>query len=183
MDKAGRRGRAGRSVETLLEARSADQAQLSPIRRTPLDMAHGPVEPRPCRRATSFFDVASRFASPYEFNPLNVNPLARRGRGDRQFRRGARAVRQHLKLCSSPRPMCYSGQDPRVLPGRRSTLDAVMASACLPQLFPGGGNRRRALLGRRLHGQSAALSAVLRNRHLRTWCSIQINPTERKRGA
>ena len=52
----------------------------------------------------------------------------------------------------------------RIFTGPELTADHVLASACLPTHLPGGRDRRRALLGRRLYRQPAAVSAVLRDR-------------------
>jgi hypothetical protein len=45
-----------------------------PIQRSPLDvlLGHWSLDYSP---SYLYFDVLSRFASPYEFNPLNFNPL------------------------------------------------------------------------------------------------------------
>ena len=46
----------------------------------------------------------------------------------------------------------------KVFTGKEVTADAVMASACLPKLFRRGRDRRRGLLGWRLHRQPGPLS-------------------------
>lgn len=53
----------------------SQQAQYSPIRRSPLDKFLGEwsLDHSP---SYLFFDVMTRFASPYEFNPLNANRCA-----------------------------------------------------------------------------------------------------------
>ena len=52
----------------------SDEARFSPIKRSPLDVFLGQwsLDYSP---SYLYFDVLSRFASPYEFNPLNINPL------------------------------------------------------------------------------------------------------------
>ena len=92
-------------------------------------------------------DLASRLFSPYDLNPGGSNPL----RGDLaesiDFERLARAD----PGCSSPPPTCapvaVASSEPRDHPRRPARLG-------LPaHPVPGGRDRRRGLLGRRLFGQ------------------------------
>jgi NTE family protein len=52
----------------------SEEARLSPIRRSPIDvfMDNWNLDSSP---ALVWFDLMSRLVSPYEFNPLNLNPL------------------------------------------------------------------------------------------------------------
>ncbi|MTH97819.1 patatin-like phospholipase family protein [Roseibium sp. RKSG952] len=108
----------------------SQQAFLSPIRRSPVDIAlnQWSLDFSPSYLA---FDLISRFASPYEFNPVNINPL--------------REIVDHVvdfdavNCCETLRVFIaatnvYSGKI-RVFGGHEVNLDAVMASACLPHLF------------------------------------------------
>jgi len=106
------------------------EAQLSPIQRSPIDMFFGEwsLDHSP---SYLFFDVVSRFASPYEFNPLNVNPLRDVVASVVDFDR--------VHCCSAVKLFIaatnvFTGKI-RVFREKEVTLDSVMASACLPQLF------------------------------------------------
>jgi NTE family protein len=78
-----------------------------------------------------WFDALSRFWSPYDLNPLNINPL--KDVVDRFVDFDA------LRVCPGP-PLfvsatnVYTGRI-RVFPRDKITVDVVMASACLPMLF------------------------------------------------
>ena len=106
------------------------QSFLSPIKRSPIDIAMGQwsLDFSPSYLA---FDILSRFSSPYEFNPLNINPLrdvvAKVVDFDRVHRCSA------LKLFVAATNV-HTGKI-RVFREKDVTLDAVMASACLPHLF------------------------------------------------
>jgi hypothetical protein len=102
-----------------------------------------------------FFDPAPRLASPYELNPLNINPLreklieslvdfehVRHAEGIKLFVAATNVRTGKLKIFQPP------GDDRGHGAGLR--LPAVH--------LPGGGDRRRGLLGRGLHGQSGSLS-------------------------
>lgn len=108
----------------------SDEARMSPIKRSPLDILLGQwnLDYSP---SYLFFDVLSRFASPYEFNPMNVNPL--------------RDVLERIvdfdkvHCCSGVKLFIaatnvFTGKI-RIFSEKEVTLDAVMASACLPQLY------------------------------------------------
>ncbi|CTQ58317.1 MAG: patatin-like phospholipase family protein [Roseibium album] len=108
----------------------SEEARFSPIQRTPLDVLLGnwSLDHSP---SYLFFDVVSRFASPYEFNPLNVNPLRDVVEKMVDF--------DKVHCCSGVRLFIaatnvFSGKI-RVFSEKEVTLDAVMASACLPQLY------------------------------------------------
>lgn len=105
-------------------------AFLSPVKRSPIDIALGQwsLDFSPSYLA---FDLISRFSSPYEFNPLNVNPLREVVEDVVDF--------EAVKCCDTPRLFVaatnvYSGKI-RVFEQHEISLDAVMASACLPTLF------------------------------------------------
>lgn len=108
----------------------SDRAWLSPIKRTPLDVIMGQwsLDLSPSYLA---FDLASRFSSPYEFNPLNINPLREVVEETVDFEL-VRAC-DHLKVFLAATNV-HTGKI-RVFSGPEITLDAVMASACLPHMF------------------------------------------------
>jgi len=109
----------------------SDAARLSPLRRTPLDQWFGrySLDYSP---AYVGFDLLTRIFSPYDLNPLGINPL----RGllgdtvDFDRVRSCRDINVHVAATN-----VRTGRS-RVFSGDAVTLEAVLASACLPQLFP-----------------------------------------------
>ncbi|QFT29717.1 Patatin-like phospholipase [Labrenzia sp. THAF82] len=106
------------------------RAQFSPIQRSPLDILLGEwsLDHSP---SYLYFDVMSRFASPYEFNPLNMNPLRDVVDDIVDF--------EKVHCCSGLKLFIaatnvFTGKI-RIFSEKEVTIDAVMASACLPQLF------------------------------------------------
>lgn len=108
----------------------SDEARHSPIQRSPLDVLMGNwnLDYSP---SYLYFDVLSRFASPYEFNPLNINPL--RDVVERTVDFDKVHCCSGVKLFISATNV-FTGKI-RVFSEKDVTLDAVMASACLPQLY------------------------------------------------
>ena len=114
----------------------ADAGRASPFRKTPLDAMMGQWAPA---WATSAFlnpfalwaDLATRVSSPYEFNPLNLNPLKELLGELVDFER-VQACDQ-IKLFVSATNV-ETGRV-RVFTNSEITADHVMASACLPLLF------------------------------------------------
>ncbi len=105
-------------------------AALSPLQPTPLDRAthNHSMDMSP---AYMVFDLLTRSLSPYEFNPFNYNPL----RGvleqmvDFERLRAASAVK--LFLCATN---VRTGKI-KVFGNDELSVDAVLASSCLPFLF------------------------------------------------
>lgn len=81
--------------------------------------------------ATPFMDVTRRFASPYEFNPLDINPL--RGVVDSHVDCKSIQGGKGPKLFISATNV-YTGRL-RVFRNAEITPDVLMASAALPYLF------------------------------------------------
>ena len=106
------------------------QAAFSPLKRSPLDVLFGEwsLDNSPSYIA---FDVMSRFASPYEFNPMNINPL--RDIVDNMVDFEKVHCCSDIKLFIAATNV-HSGKI-RVFREKEVTLDAVMASACLPHMF------------------------------------------------
>lgn len=104
--------------------------RASPIQRSPIDQFFGnwnlDVSP-----AYIAFDLMSRLVSPYELNPLNINPLRDLVADNVDFDR-VRACTE-LKLFLSATNV-HSGKV-KVFTGDEITPDSVMASACLPHLY------------------------------------------------
>ena len=106
------------------------QSFLSPIKRSPIDIALGQwsLDFSPSYLA---FDILSRFSSPYEFNPLNINPLRDVVDTVVDFDRVHRCSALKLFVAATN---VHTGKI-RVFREKDVTLDAVMASACLPHMF------------------------------------------------
>lgn len=108
----------------------ARNGRFSPIQRTPWDMLLGnwSVENSP---GYYWYDVMSRAFSPYLANPLDLNPLRDVVEAEIDFDkvRSCRAMKLFVSATN-----VETGQI-RVFNPDEITLDAVMASACLPQLF------------------------------------------------
>ena len=102
----------------------------------------GPIQPSPLDRWLStgnldfspswhFFDNLSRIVSPYQSNPLNYNPLRNILNGilDLEAIRSEEEVK--LFLCATN---VKTGRI-KVFQGEELSIDAVLASACLPFLY------------------------------------------------
>ncbi len=78
-----------------------------------------------------WFDWVSQFLSPYQLNPANVNPLREVLESTVDFRRLRGCTCLQLFLCATN----VATNHLRIFSREELTLDAVLASACLPQLF------------------------------------------------
>jgi NTE family protein len=81
--------------------------------------------------AQAWLDTLSRFWSPYEFNPLNINPL--KNLVERFVDFDALRACGGLKLFVSATNV-FTGRL-RIFPREKITAEVVMASACLPMVF------------------------------------------------
>ena len=79
----------------------------------------------------AWLDVLTQFVSPYDFNPLNINPLKELIEKFVDFD-AVRACTDHQLFISATN--VETGRL-RVFGGAKVTADVVMASACLPMLF------------------------------------------------
>jgi NTE family protein len=108
----------------------ARHGRFSPIQRTPWDMLLGnwSVENSP---GYYWYDLMSRAFSPYVANPFDINPLRDVVEAEIDFEkvRACKAIRLFISATN-----VETGQL-KVFNPEEITLDAVMASACLPQLF------------------------------------------------
>ena len=108
----------------------SDAGRSSPIQRTWFDQMLG-------RWSLDFspgfiaMDLMSRLVSPYEMNPMNINPLRDLVAANVDFDRVNRC--ESLKLFISATNV-RTGQ-PHVFKAPHLTVDMVMASACLPFMF------------------------------------------------
>ena len=111
--------------------RVSHAAAFSPVQPTPLDRLIGN---RSLENSPPFiwFDLVTRLMSPYQFNPLNINPLRRVLEQSMDFE-ALRTNRCKLKLniCATN---VRTGKV-KVFANDDITCDAIMASACLPFLF------------------------------------------------
>jgi NTE family protein len=87
-----------------------------------------PLEGSPVQ---AWFDTLSRYFSPYDVNPLNINPLRDLIERFVDFER----LRANTDLQLFVSATNVQTGRVRVFPRDRITVDAVMASACLPLLF------------------------------------------------
>ena len=105
-------------------------AAFSPMRRTPFDSLTGNWN-LDFSAGYLFFDIFSRMASPYQLNPLNLNPLRDLLAEQVDFER----VRSCDKLKLFISATSVRNGQVKVFERSSLTVDAVMASACLPQIF------------------------------------------------
>ena len=87
-----------------------------------------PLSPMSLPGAAVQFDLLTRVLSPYQFNPLNINPLRDMLTESVDFAR----LRQ-----SAPFPLFISASDvttgrPRIFRAHELSIDVLMASACIP---------------------------------------------------
>lgn len=105
-------------------------AHASPLRRSPVNVFFGDwnLDTSPAFMA---FDLMSRLVSPYEFNPLNINPLRDLVAENVDFDRLHDSGGMALFISATN---VHTGKV-KVFKGAEVTVDSVMASACLPHLF------------------------------------------------
>ncbi len=127
--KQGGRAGAREALQKFWRAVSRD-GRMSPIQRNLMDrfLGNWSLDKNPAFLA---FDVASRFLSPYDFNPFNINPLREILEREVDFE-AVRACKE-IKLFISATNV-RTGKA-RIFRTEEITPDAVMASACLPYLF------------------------------------------------
>ena len=103
---------------------------LPPLQRAVVERLFSflPLEGSPVQ---AWFNALARYLSPYDLNPLNINPLRELIERFVDFE----AVRNctHLELFVSATNV-HTGRL-RIFPREKITADVVMASACLPFLF------------------------------------------------
>ena len=105
-------------------------AQFSPFRRSHIDawMGNWNLDFSP---GFVLFDLLNRVASPYQLNPLNINPLRDILQQTVDFERVRHCNKTHLFISATN---VETGRV-KVFDHRRLTVDMVLASACLPYLF------------------------------------------------
>lgn len=104
--------------------------RASPIQRSPLDIWLGnySLDHNP---AYIWFDLLTRVASPYDFNPAGINPLRDllESRVDFERVRDCRDIKLFISATN-----VHTGRG-KVFSGHEVSADSVMASSCLPLLF------------------------------------------------
>jgi NTE family protein len=127
--KSGRDG--AREMLELFWRRVSDAGRMSsPVQSTPVDAwlrAFGLREPMAYRA----FEFVTHMLSPYEFNPLNLNPLKDVLVNTVDFDELRQCTTTILRLCATS---VRTGK-PRIFTNSEITPEAVLASACLPMLF------------------------------------------------
>ena len=108
----------------------SEAARFSPVRRSPLDVLFGrwSLDASPGYLA---LDMLSRVASPYDLNPWDVNPLRDVVAAQVDFDRVNHCEATKLFVTATN---VRTGL-PRIFRQGEISIDAVMASACLPSLF------------------------------------------------
>ncbi|MCC5969357.1 MAG: patatin-like phospholipase family protein [Pararhodobacter sp.] len=128
-ERGGRDG-ARAALEAFWRAVSA-KALFSPMQRSPLDRAMGnfSLDQSP---AYLFAESLTRVFSPYQLNPLGLNPLQDVLEAQVDFDNVNRCKEIAVHVTATH---VGTGRA-RIFSRGEVTLDAVMASACLPQMFP-----------------------------------------------
>lgn len=151
----------------------SDTSKFSPIQRTPFDVVTGNwgLDFSP---GYLFFDLLSRVASPYDLNPLNINPLKDLLVQQVDFKR--------VRNCSSIK-LFISATHVRtgrvkVFDHNSLSPDAVMASACIPFIFQAVEIDGEAYWDGAFMG-NPALFPFIHNCQSQDIVIVQINPLER----
>jgi NTE family protein len=121
---------ARQSLETFWRAVSRKGAVFEAIPSNPLGGDFGAANPFAAWTPYSFASALSAFLSPYDLNPFDLNPLKDAVASTIDFD----AVRQSGIALFIAATNVETGRV-RVFSGEEVTLDAVLASACLPQTF------------------------------------------------
>ena len=125
----GGRAEARKRLADFWRGASAD-GNLPRVQRAVIDRLFSffPFEGSP---VAAWLDVLSQFISPYDFNPLNINPLRELIEKFVDFDAIQRCTEPQLFISATN---VTTGRL-RVFAGAKVSADAVMASACLPTLF------------------------------------------------
>lgn len=147
-------------------------AAFSPLQRSPLDrlMGRWSLDSSPAYILT---DLMSRMLSPYDLNPLGVNPLRNILTESIDFARLAQAP---IKLfVTATRVRTGRG---RIFRNAEITADVLLASACLPTMF-----RAIEIDGEPYwdggYAGNPTITPLVRETDARDTIIVQINPTER----
>lgn len=152
----------------------SDAAKFSPIRRSPLDKLLGrySLDNSP---GYLFLEGLSRVFSPYELNPLNINPLRDILVEHVDFGNVNRCRQVQVFVTATN---VRTGR-PRVFARGDVSVESVLASACLPQLYPAVEIGGEAYWDGGFSG-NPALYPLIDNRASRDIVVVQINPIVRR---
>jgi len=145
----------------------------SALRHTPFDMLFKPWMPG-ASATLKFFDVMSRLWSPYQLNPLNLNPLRDIVAEHVDFDIVRDLEQLKIFVCATN----VRTGDPRVFRNIDLSLDAVLASACLPVLFQAVEIDGEAYWDGGYTGNPALLPLIAESEP-RDLIMVQINPVDR----
>jgi NTE family protein len=125
----GREG-ARAKLEAFWRAISERGQTTSPVRQTPIDVW---LRALGMRETIGYhaFETMTRVFSPYQFNPLNLNPLKDVIVEIVDFEELRRCTSTALRLCATN---VRTGK-PKIFTNQTLSADVVLASACLPMLF------------------------------------------------
>jgi len=152
----------------------SEGAKSSPLKRTPIDMITGNwgLDNNPMYHVV---DALSRVASPYQLNPMNINPLRDLLEESIDFEMVRECTAFKLFISATN---VETGKV-QVFPREALTADMVLASACLPQMYQAveidgvpywdGGYMGNPVLFP-FHGETETDDIVV----------VQVNPIERK---
>ena len=108
----------------------SDLGRFSPIQRSPISKLNGDwsLDYSPGR---IMFDAFTGSFSPYEFNPMNINPLLELIKSEIDFDHVHECQNFELFICATN---VRSGKT-KVFKNSEITADSVMASCCLPEIY------------------------------------------------
>ncbi len=152
--------------------RVADAARFSPLQRHPLDILMGrwTLESSPAFIAT---DMLSRVLSPYDLNPKGANPLREILSELIDFERLAKSPIKLFVTATS-----VSTGRGRVFSNADLTIDALLASACLPTMFQAIEINGDAYWDGGYSG-NPTMTPLVRECNSKDTILVQINPVER----
>ena len=128
LDRKGKEG--AREALRNFWTKVSEAGRFSPFQRTPIDRMQGrwTLDYSP---GYIFFDLLSRMVSPYELNPLNLNPLRDLIAALVDFEHVRHA--EGIKLFVAATNLRTGKQ--KIFRREEMTADMIMASACLPTIF------------------------------------------------
>ncbi len=151
----------------------SDAGRFSPIRRSPIDVLFGrwSLDHSPGYLAA---EAMSRIFSPYDFNPLDINPLRDIVAEHVDFDRVNRCTDLKLFITATN---VRTGR-PKIFRQPEISVEALMASACLPTLFQAVEIDGEAYWDGGFMG-NPALFPLVDECDARDTIIVQINPIER----
>jgi NTE family protein len=171
LDRKGKEG--AREALTTFWTEVSNAGKFSPFQRTPIDRLQGrwTLDNSP---GYIFFDLLSRMVSPYDINPMNVNPLRELIAALVDFDHVRHA--EGIKLFVAATNVRTGKQ--KVFRREEMTPDMVMASACLPTVFQAVEIDGEAYWDGGYMG-NPALFPLVEECKARDLVIVQINPIER----